>query len=156
MPAPFIAADAGAPAEFSLPFSPPTCYQKAVVLGSPPIPAKPRPTTCTLLTTRDPTEALCSGPAFPAEVTAWRCSRRTRRQQPFPPSGWVGFLDTVTDLSSTPPFLPGPPGYIPLLHRLPGDPNAVGDTIRSPPHLFFGDDHWGTTTAPPTLLGIWR
>ena len=37
------------------------------MLRSPPIPPISRPTTCTLVTTRDPTEPLCSGPVYPAE-----------------------------------------------------------------------------------------
>ena len=58
----------GAPAESPTPFSTPTCYERAALLRSPPIPPIPRPTACTLLTTLDPTEPLCTGPAFQAEA----------------------------------------------------------------------------------------
>ena len=75
-----------ASADSSLPSSTSTCCQTAAVLRSPPIPPKPRPTTYTLLTTRDPTEPLCSGPSFPAQITAWRCSRAALSFT------WVGWL----------------------------------------------------------------
>ena len=45
----------------------PDVLPRAVLLRSPPIQPIPRPTTCTLLTTRDPTEPMCSGPVFHAE-----------------------------------------------------------------------------------------
>ena len=51
-----------APDDWPLPFSIPTCYQRATLLRFPPIRPIPRPTACTLLTTRDPTEPLCSVP----------------------------------------------------------------------------------------------
>ena len=57
----------GAPADFLLAPLHHDVYQRAAVLRSPPIPPNP---TCTLRTRRDPPKPLCSGPVFPAEVTA--------------------------------------------------------------------------------------
>ena len=48
------------------------------------------------------------------------------------------------------PLFPWPLGNTPPSPPPPWRSQCLGDTIRSPPHLLFGDDHWGTATAPPT------
>ena len=94
-----------APADSPLPFSTPTCYQRAALLRSPPISPILRPTACTLLTTRDPTAPLCSGPAYPAEGHRLAMFPTDSRIAATPLAGWVGFLELVTDLSSIPPTI---------------------------------------------------
>ena len=69
VPPPFIAAEAHLPIPLALPhlIVLPKSHRDLVSAHL----RQPRPTACTLPTTRDPTEPLCSGAAFPAEVTAW-------------------------------------------------------------------------------------
>ena len=74
-----------------MPFSTPTCYQRAALLRSPPIPPKPRPTACPLPTTRDPTEPMCSGPVFHAEGHRLAMCPTGSRIAAIP-SIWLGWL----------------------------------------------------------------
>ena len=74
-----------------MPFSTPTCYLRAALLRSPPIPPIPRPTACTLLTTRDPTEPLCLGPVYPAEDHRLAMFPTDSRIAAIP-SIWLGWL----------------------------------------------------------------
>ena len=115
----------GAPADFPLPFSPPTCFQRAALLRPPLISPILLPTACTLLTTRDPTEPLCSGPVFPAEGNRLAMLPTDSRIAAIP-SIWLGWLPRQCHRSifDTPSLSRASRIRLSLLHRLPGDPNA--------------------------------
>ena len=74
-----------------MPFSTPTCYQRPALLRSAPIPPIPQPTACTLLTTLDPTEPLCSGSVFAAEGHRLAMLPTDSRIAAIP-SIWLGWL----------------------------------------------------------------
>ena len=146
-----------APADSSLPFSTPTCYQRAALLRSPPIPPKPRTTTCTLLTTRNPTEPLCSGPVFPAEGHRLVMIPTDSRIAAIP-SIWLGWLPR--------PSSPGLQDTPPLSLPRPWRSQCLGDTVRSPPHLVFRrrllrnsyrppDTHDHLVTVTALLFTVW-
>ena len=79
----------GGPAESATPSSPPTCYHRAALLRSPPIPPKPRPTTLPI--TRDRTEPMCSGTVFPAAGHRLAMLPTDSRTATIP-SIWLGWL----------------------------------------------------------------
>ena len=111
----------------------PDVLPRAALLRSPTIPPKPRPTDCTLLTTRDPAEPLCSGPVFPVESHRLATFLADWRIAVIPSTG-LGWLPRQRHRSilDTPPSLPGLQDASPLLHRLPGNPNA-SETPSAPP-----------------------
>ena len=132
-----------------MPFSTPTCYHRAALLRSPPIPPIPRPTACTLVTTRDPTEPLCSSSVYLAEGRHLTMLPTDSRIAAIPLSGRVGFPELVTDLSPTPPTiwtkkLPSSSrsGSIPFLQTL--------DPLPPPFHGYPGPNH-PAFIRPPTV-----
>ena len=104
------------------------------------------------------TERLCPGPLhcrreapadLPLPVSTLTCNQRPALLRSLPilpkprPTGCTR-LTTRAEQSQcdrVPSFPPSPPP--------PWRSQCLGDTIRSHPHQGFGDDHWGTETAPP-------
>ena len=116
---------------------------------------KPRPTTCTQLTTHDPTEPLYSGSRL-CRQTSPPGGSPDRLQDSSHSLHLVGLASSTTSMICPrhPPPLSRAHGiHPPLLHRLHGYLQSLGDTIRSPTHLLRRRRPLGKRNCPPGTDG---